>query len=126
MKQIDRNILTFMNDKEFGFYFFGMLFGLTPFIYIDNATMQVPLWTEEAYQWKVREWGNTWKVHMFFKALRYLGNPLMGLLSYHLRQRGIPTFYWVGNSLEDFRRATRYGASGIMTDCPALLHDYLE
>ena len=114
-----------MNDKELAFYLLAMIGGLLPFIYIDNAAMQVPLWTEESYRWKVQEWGDNWKVHLFFKGLKYLGNPMMSLLSYHLKKRGIPTFYWVGNCLDDFRRAQKLGASGVMTDCPSLLHDHL-
>lgn len=41
--------MTFMRDKEFFFYFIAMIFGLLPYIYIEEHTMQVPLWTKEAY-----------------------------------------------------------------------------
>ena len=77
--------------------------------------MQVPLWTEDTYNWKLREWGNTWKVRLFFKVLK-LANYLMGLLAYHLKKRGIMTFFWVANCNDDFERALKFGASGIMTD----------
>ena len=46
--------MTFMNDKEFYFYFVGMFFGLTPFLYINAQTMQIPIWTEDSYKWKIR------------------------------------------------------------------------
>ena len=49
----------------------------------------------------------------------------MGLLGYHLRKRGIMTYFWVANYEGDFQRAYNYGASGIMTDNPPLLNKYL-
>jgi glycerophosphoryl diester phosphodiesterase len=53
-------------------------------------------------------------------------NVLIQPLVSHLRKRGIMTFYWVCNCEEDFKRAIKYGASGIMTDDPLLLDQYLE
>ena len=53
-------------------------------------------------------------------------SPLMGLLGYHLRKRGIMTYFWVANCEDDFKRATKYGASGIMTDNPPELKKYLD
>ena len=44
----------------------------------------------------------------------------------HLRKRGIPTYLWVLNTDEDFERAFKPGASGVMTDYPSLLRDYLQ
>ena len=117
--------MTFMNDKEFFTYFVGMFFGLTPFLSITSQSMQIPIWTEESYRWKVREWGDNWKVHLLFKVIK-LTNPLMGLLAYHLRKRGIMTYFWVANCEDDFKRAFKYGASGIMTDDPPLLKEFLE
>jgi hypothetical protein len=125
LKQIDRKLMTFMRDGDFFFYLVAMIFGLLPYVYIDDYTMQVPLWTEELEQWKLREWGNTWKIRLFFKLLK-VGNLLMGLMAYHLRKRGILTFFWVCNYSKEFDRAIRYGASGIMTDDPQLLDQYLE
>lgn len=40
--------MTFMKDGDFFFYFIAMIFGLLPYIYVDDYTMQVPLWTEES------------------------------------------------------------------------------
>ena len=121
---MDYKLLSFMNDKEFSFYLVSMIFGLLPFVFIGERSMQVPLWTEEYYNWKVREWGSSLKTHMYFMAMK-AANILMGLLAYHLRLRGIMTVYWVCNCEDDFRRAIKYGASGIMTDSPELLHNYL-
>lgn len=114
-----------MKDKDFFFYLIAMIFGLLPYIYIDDYTMQIPLWTEEAEKWKLREWGNKWHYRFFFKALK-ASAPLCALLAYHLRKRGILTMFWVCNSCEDFERAIKYGASGIITDNPELLDQYLN
>ncbi|MCB0370212.1 MAG: hypothetical protein KDD45_12505 [Bdellovibrionales bacterium] len=126
LREMDRKVITFMNDKEFLYAFLGLFTGLLPLMYIGAKSMQVPLWTEEAYHWKVREWGDNWKSHLFFKLLKNVGNPLMGIIAEHLRKRGIITIYWVANCKDDFERAIKYGAGGIMTDNPAELHEYLE
>lgn len=86
--------------------------------------MQIPLWTEESYHWKIREWGDTWKVHFFFKAIK-ISNYIARIMAYHLRKRGVMTYYWVCNSYDDFSRAMKFGANGIMTDNPPLLAKYL-
>uniref|UniRef100_A0A0K8REB6 Putative pogo family transposase n=1 Tax=Ixodes ricinus TaxID=34613 RepID=A0A0K8REB6_IXORI len=44
----------------------------------------------------------------------------------HLRKRGIPTYLWVLNEKEDFQRAFRLGACGVMTDRPTLLTEFLQ
>lgn len=44
----------------------------------------------------------------------------------HLRKRGIPTYLWVLNEKEDFQRAFDLGASGVMTDYPTLLAEFLK
>lgn len=58
--------------------------------------------------------------------MRYIGNPLMKILSYHFQKRGILTFYWVCNYDDDFRKAISHGANGIMTDNPATLSTFIE
>ena len=58
--------------------------------------------------------------------MRFVANPLMRIMNYHLRKRGILTFYWVCNYDADFRKAINHGASGIMTDNPATLHNFIE
>ena len=45
---------------------------------------------------------------------------------YHLRLRGIMTYYWVCNKEKDINRAILYGACGIITDDPPLLHSVLK
>ena len=50
----DPHVMRFMGDREFFFYFIAMIFGFLPYLYITEHTMQVPLWTQESYHWKVR------------------------------------------------------------------------
>lgn len=50
----------------------------------------------------------------------------MGLMAYHLKKKGIMTYFWVCNSEGDIERALSYGACGIMTDNPPLLDSYLR
>ena len=43
-----------MNDKAFYNLLLTYFLGLLPYVYIEEATMQVPLYTEEYYQWKLK------------------------------------------------------------------------
>lgn len=69
--------------------------------------------------------------------LNFISIPLFE----HLRKRGILVFYWVLNDPDDYRRAVQVhlflhlgclcwdfkaGVTGIMTDSPTLLHEYLN
>lgn len=61
---------------------------------------------------------------MFF-GLRvgyYVALPLI----WHLKRRGVMTFYWVCNTNSEFKRAIEGGCCGIMTDDPFLLNEYLK
>ncbi|XP_059389326.1 lysophospholipase D GDPD1-like [Carassius carassius] len=44
----------------------------------------------------------------------------------HLTSRGIQVYVWVLNDEEDFKRAFDLGASGIMTDFPTKLKEFME
>ncbi|ELT91116.1 hypothetical protein CAPTEDRAFT_117554 [Capitella teleta] len=44
----------------------------------------------------------------------------------HLSARGIQTYLWVLNDREDFERAFRYGVTGVMTDFPSRLTEYMD
>ncbi|GFQ92850.1 lysophospholipase D GDPD1 [Trichonephila clavata] len=44
----------------------------------------------------------------------------------HLSKRGIQTYFWVLNDEEDFERAFKLGATGIMTDYPTKLRKFLD
>lgn len=44
----------------------------------------------------------------------------------HLRKRGIQTYLWVLNTDEDYERAFKLGVTGVMTDYPTRLKEFLE
>ncbi|XP_067864576.1 lysophospholipase D GDPD1 [Heptranchias perlo] len=44
----------------------------------------------------------------------------------HLKERGIQVYIWVLNDEEDFKRAFDLGATGVMTDYPTRLKEFLE
>ncbi|XP_038670557.1 lysophospholipase D GDPD1 [Scyliorhinus canicula] len=44
----------------------------------------------------------------------------------HLKARGIQVYIWVLNDKEDFERAFKLGATGVMTDYPIQLKEFLE
>ena len=104
IRQADLNGLRWMNDTAFyhllAYYFTGLL----PFVHIEEVSLQPPLYTDEFYHWKIREWGNNWKTHVYFLVLRIFGVILKPLMS-HLKKRGILVIYWVCNSELDYRRA---------------------
>jgi len=54
-----------------------------------------------------------------------LFNPVMPLVNWHMKRRGIPISYWTLNTEKDFKAAIDLGANCIMTDRPTLLKEYL-
>ena len=62
------------------------------------------------------------------KTLATLSNALLmrKTLFDHLSQRGIQTYVWVLNEEEDFEKAFKLNVTGVMTDYPSLLTDYLQ
>jgi hypothetical protein len=64
------------------------------------------------------------KVHVAFAALKII-NFILQPMIWHLRKRGIMTFYWVCNTKEEYERAIKYGACGVMTDEPYDLLNYI-
>lgn len=48
------------------------------------------------------------------------------LLYTHLKSRGINTCFWVLQSDDEFTRAFKLGAAGVMTDYPTRLQQYLK
>ncbi|GAB6029968.1 hypothetical protein CHUAL_005663 [Chamberlinius hualienensis] len=44
----------------------------------------------------------------------------------HLSKRGVQTYLWVLNKEDDYEKAFRLGATGVMTDYPTKLRDFLD
>ena len=69
--------------------------------------------------------GSTIKNTIYFWMIKsgyYLFQPLI----WHLKRRGVMTFYWVCNSEEEVLKAMRGGACGVMSDDPNLLEKMIK
>ena len=95
--------------------------GLLPFMTLVGTHLEIPM-PILAY----KKFGS--EITKTQKILANVSDFLLmrPLLFEHLRKRGIPTYMWVTNSEEDFERAFKLGATGVMTDFPSLLSDYLK
>lgn len=62
------------------------------------------------------------------KVIIWLADTLLmrKALFKHLTARGIQVYIWVLNDEEDFRRAFDLGATGVMTDFPTRLRDFMD
>lgn len=54
-----------------------------------------------------------------------LSNMICKPLIWHLRRRGIMTYYWVCNNEKEYERAIKLGCGGIITDDAERLNDFL-
>jgi len=126
LRRVNPSLQLFFNDyavfKLLLLYFTGLL----PFVRVEDASLQIPLYTEEFHGWKRQALpGQEWKVDCFFSLVKF-SNWVAKPLIWHLKKRGIMTMFWVCNEEEHFERAIRLGAQGIMTDDPYLLSAYLK
>lgn len=87
----------FCNDKAITKLMAAYFTGLLPFIKISETSLQLPLYTKDFHDWKKREWGDTYKTSLFFMALKLLNYALRPMI-WHLRKRGVMTYYWVCNN----------------------------
>ena len=65
------------------------------------------------------------KINLLFATIKVM-NYLLVPLVWHLKKRGIMTYYWVCNSEEQYEKAIKLGGCGIMTDESQLLDAYLS
>ena len=96
--------------------------GLLPYVTFTENCLEIPMIRNVAY--KKFGSGITTKYKILANVCDFL--LMRPLLFEHLLKRGIPTYVWVLNSEEDFERAFKLGVTGVMTDYPTLLRDYLE
>ncbi|KAK7088555.1 lysophospholipase D GDPD1-like [Littorina saxatilis] len=97
--------------------------GLLPFVPIKESLLEVlmPCIILDKRNFK-RELSKVQTV--FFKVMDIL--LMRPSLIRHLEKRGIQTYLWVLNSEEEFERAFKIGATGVMTDFPTMLKDFLD
>lgn len=95
--------------------------GLLPFVPLKEQFLEIPM---PSILTKMRADGLTRSQ----KVIIWLADTLLmrKALFKHLTARGIQVYIWVLNDEEDFRRAFDLGATGIMTDFPTRLRDFMD
>ena len=95
--------------------------GLLPYITLKETHLEIPM-PLLAY----KKYGP--EITKTQKTIATLSNALLmrKTLFDHLSQRGIQTYVWVLNEEEDFEKAFKLNVTGVMTDYPSLLTDYLQ
>ncbi|XP_061924166.1 lysophospholipase D GDPD1 isoform X1 [Entelurus aequoreus] len=96
--------------------------GLLPFVPLKEQFLEIPMPTIIT---KLRDPHSITKSQLF---LTWLADSLLmrKALFQHLTARGIQVYIWVLNDEEDFQRAFNLGATGVMTDFPTKLKDFLD
>lgn len=97
--------------------------GLLPFVSIRETHLEIPListWLPHKLQGKFSP--------TVIQAIIRVGDALLmnKTLFAHLSARGIPTYMWVLNDEAAFHQAVDYGASGLMTDYPSVLREFID
>ncbi|KAL3856222.1 hypothetical protein ACJMK2_010999 [Sinanodonta woodiana] len=113
------------------FYSFGgimkllLLFysGLLPFFPIQESSMEIIMPSIV-----LNEENCPFELNKKQKLLVRIADKLLmrPSLFRHLERRGIQTYLWVLNEDEEFERAFRLGATGVMTDFPSKLKAFLD
>ncbi len=96
--------------------------GLLPFMTFRETHLEIPMPLSLKYKLGA-------EITLKQKILLHMADWLLmrRWLFEHLKARGIPTYVWVLNSEEEFDRAFNdLNVSGVMTDYPSLLKDYLK
>ncbi|XP_070571830.1 lysophospholipase D GDPD1-like [Ptychodera flava] len=93
--------------------------GLLPFIPIKESFMEVLMPSAMAKMFDMNKKTKAlWSI---------IDTMLMSkIMFYHLSKRGIQVYVWVLNEENDWERALRLGATGIMTDYPTQLSEFLS
>ena len=63
--------------------------------------------------------------YIYVKTLDFI-KPLVKLFNWHLKRRGIPVVYFCMNEEEDMDMVNRLGISGVMTDVPTKMGQYIQ
>ncbi|XP_076832538.1 lysophospholipase D GDPD1 isoform X2 [Brachyhypopomus gauderio] len=96
--------------------------GLLPFVPLKEQFLEIPMPSITA---KLREPGCRTRSE---RLITWLADTLLmrKALFDHLTARGMQVYVWVLNDEEDFKRAFDLGATGVMTDYPTKLKEFLE
>nr|XP_057935762.1 lysophospholipase D GDPD1 [Doryrhamphus excisus] len=96
--------------------------GLLPFVPLKEQFLEIPM---PSIITKLYDPNRITKSQRF---ITWLADSLLmrRALFQHLTARGIQVYIWVLNDEEDFQRAFALGATGVMTDFPTRLKDFLD
>ncbi|XP_034024068.1 lysophospholipase D GDPD1 [Thalassophryne amazonica] len=96
--------------------------GLLPFIPLKEQFLEIPM---PSIITKLRDPNTLSKTERF---IIWIADILLmrKALFHHLTARGIQVYIWVLNDEEDFQRAFGLGATGVMTDFPTRLKDFMD
>ncbi|XP_051521767.1 lysophospholipase D GDPD1-like isoform X3 [Myxocyprinus asiaticus] len=96
--------------------------GLLPFVPLKEQFLEIPM---PSIISKLRHPDRQTRSQRF---ITWLADTLLmrKALFDHLTDRGIQVYVWVLNDEEDFKRAFDLGATGIMTDYPTKLKEFME
>ncbi|XP_062872694.1 lysophospholipase D GDPD1 [Trichomycterus rosablanca] len=96
--------------------------GLLPFVPLKEQFLEIPM---PSITTKLRDLRKITKTERF---ITWLADRLLMRKSLfdHLTARGIQVYVWVLNDEEDFKRAFDLGATGVMTDYPTKLKEFME
>ncbi|KAF6720920.1 Glycerophosphodiester phosphodiesterase domain-containing protein 1 [Oryzias melastigma] len=96
--------------------------GLLPFVPIKEQFLEIPM---PSIITKLKDPNGLTRTQRF---TIWLADTLLmrKALFQHLTARGIQVYIWVLNDEEDFQRAFDLGATGVMTDFPTKLKDFMD
>ncbi|KAG7478792.1 lysophospholipase D GDPD1 [Solea senegalensis] len=96
--------------------------GLLPFVPLKEQFLEIPL---PSIITKLKDPNRLTQSQRF---VTWLADTLLmrKTLFKHLTARGIQVYIWVLNDEEDFQRAFELGATGVMTDFPTRLKDFMD
>lgn len=114
-------IVRFCSLKEAALIVIAYWLGLLPFLPLTPGAFEVPL-PGEVFRKTTRNLTGKLKL-IFYLAERILNNKTM---FEHLQKRGIPVYVWILNNDDEFHCAfDKFGVTGVMTDYPSRLRNYL-
>uniref|UniRef100_A0AAQ4QN54 Glycerophosphodiester phosphodiesterase domain containing 1 n=1 Tax=Gasterosteus aculeatus aculeatus TaxID=481459 RepID=A0AAQ4QN54_GASAC len=96
--------------------------GLLPFVPLKEQFLEIPM---PSIMTKLKDPNRLTRSQ---RIITWLADTLLmrKALFNHLTARGIQVYIWVLNDEEDFQRAFDLGATGVMTDFPTRLKDFLD
>lgn len=123
VRKINADIPVFFSAKKVAILVVLFYTGLLPFIPLHESALEVIMPSIILSNKSVRA-EMSWKYRVILRIVdKLLMRPA---LFRHLERRGIQTYLWVLNDECDWARAFQLGATGVMTDFPQLLSQYLQ